>query len=58
MDHWSRLALFIVPEMSCVTLVGGKGGCIGRLDNAVQEELVGPCVPSVSATLYLLDSRI
>lgn len=34
MGHWSRLALFIVPEMSCVTPVGGKGRCIERLDNA------------------------
>lgn len=59
MGHWSRLALFMVPEMSCVALVEGRGRCMEGLDNAGQEELVpGMCPRYVCPSLHLLESRI
>lgn len=57
--HWSRLAFSIVPEMSCVTLAGGRGRHREELENAVQGELVVPgmCPKCVCHSLKLLESR-
>lgn len=49
----------MVPEMSCITLLEGRGRCMEGLDDAGQEELVsGMCPKCVCPSLHLLESRI
>ena len=49
--HGGKLALPIVPEMSCVTWTGVRGRCTEGLENAVQGNLVPRIFPHVSASV-------